>query len=422
MLYFFRNPQHKNFFRLWLAQLISQFGDRIHQLALVGLIATRFPGSSMALAKVMACTILPVFLIQPFVGVFVDRWDRRLTLFVCDIIRGCLVLLIPFLFIEWDSMIPIYILVFIIFSFSRIYVPAKMSMIPDLVDEDNLLKANSLFTTTGMLAVAFGAALGGFLVEIYGARNGFIIDAMTFFLSAAVLFSMDISKNVHLPQLKDIHPGQTIKKVHNSVWHDLKVGYKYIFEHKEIQMVMKMLFVLLSSAGAVYIVVIVFIQEMFHTVTKDLGILAVFFGIGLLFGALLYGKYGKKYAWYKTIFVCLITGGVMLVGFANIIYRYPHISLAMLCSFIQGLMIGPVFIAANNTAHIVSDEKMRGQVFSALEIVIHVAFLTSMFISSWLSEFIDRVWILTGVGVLVTLAGVVGFFVVKGEGYFEAKK
>jgi len=153
--------KNRDFQRLWLAQLISQFGDRIHQLALVGLIAERAQGSVTSLAKLLAFTILPVFIIQPFAGVFVDRWDRKTTLFVCDIFRGALVLTIPFLFIYHDSMIPIYGVVFTSFCFSRFYVPAKMSIIPDLVEADNLMMANSLVSTTGMIAFVAGCALGG---------------------------------------------------------------------------------------------------------------------------------------------------------------------------------------------------------------------------------------------------------------------
>ena len=171
---FLSDTKNINFLRLWLAQFVSQFGDRIHQMALVGLVAHRFPNSAIELAKIMAFTILPVFIIQPFAGVYVDRWDRRKTLFVCDIIRGLLVLTIPFVFMVRESMVPIYIVVFLIFSFSRLYIPAKMSFIPELVDQENLLIANSLMTTTGMIAFALGASLGGFLIEKLGPRSGFI--------------------------------------------------------------------------------------------------------------------------------------------------------------------------------------------------------------------------------------------------------
>ena len=117
MLKLLFDTKNKNFLRLWLAQLISQFGDRINQLALVGLVAERAGGSALELAKLISFTILPVFFIQPLAGVWVDRWDRRRTLFVCDIFRGLLVLTIPFIFIHRESMIPIYGIVFFCFLF-----------------------------------------------------------------------------------------------------------------------------------------------------------------------------------------------------------------------------------------------------------------------------------------------------------------
>ena len=64
MIKVFTQSENRNFLRLWIAQIISQFGDRIHQLALVALIAERSPGSTIELAKILACTILPVFVIQ----------------------------------------------------------------------------------------------------------------------------------------------------------------------------------------------------------------------------------------------------------------------------------------------------------------------------------------------------------------------
>jgi len=62
---FIRNKDNRSFFRFWLAQLISQFGDRVHQMALVGLIATRSPGSSLELTKLLSFTIIPVFIVGP---------------------------------------------------------------------------------------------------------------------------------------------------------------------------------------------------------------------------------------------------------------------------------------------------------------------------------------------------------------------
>jgi len=409
---------NRNFLRLWLAQLISQFGDRIHQLALVGLIAERAGSSTLDLAKLMSFTILPVFIIQPFAGVFVDRWDQKTTLFVCDLARAALVLLIPLIFIFWEALIPVYMIVFLAFCFSRFYLPAKMSILPELVEKESLRMANTLVSTTGMIAFVLGCAMGGFLVDYFGARNGFFIDAATFFVSALIIFSMDLSKRLKVSRKELLDTGKKILgPLRQSVWGELREGFAYLASHKEIRFIINILFTLLAAAGAVYVVIIVFIQESFQSVTKDLGILAVCLGLGLFSGAILYGKWGKRIAWYKTIFFALFFGGLMLILFALLVHAFPNILMAMALSFVLGLIIGPIFIASNTIVHLVCEEGMRGKVFSALEIVIHFAFLVTMLLSSWISEFVPRVSVLIAVGAVVSAVGLYGFVKARRGGF-----
>ena len=416
------DPKSRNFQRLWLAQLVSQFGDRINQLALVGLMAERVPGSAMELAKLMAFTIVPVFLVQPFAGVFVDRWDRRTTLLICDVVRGLLVLSIPFAFFAGQSMIPIYVVVFLAFCFSRFYSPAKMSIIPDLVEKESLLMANTLVSTTGMVAFVLGCALGGFLVDRYGARNGFIIDGATFLVSAALVFSIDISiklkmdKNSILKVSKEI-----IGPIRRSVWSELGEGLRYLAHNKELRLIIAMISTILAAAGAVYVVIIVFIQESFQSVTRDLGVLAVCLGAGLFLGAVLYGKWGKRLVWYKTMFWSMFTGGALLTAFALMVHFDPRLTAAMVLALALGIVTGPMFITANTIIHVVSDEHMRGKVFSALEIVIHGAFLAAMLVSSWLAEFTPKAWILAGVGMICAAIGLLGLRMKSGLAVLSAE-
>ncbi len=403
--------------RLWWAQLISQFGDRINQMALVGLIAERAPGSTMGLAKLLSFTIIPVFIVGPIAGAFIDRWDRRRTLFFCDILRGLLVLSIPFLFIYRESMIPIYIVVFLIFCCSRFYIPAKMSIIPDLVTQENLLMANSLITTTGMIAFVLGVALGGVIVENLGARGGFIADAVTFFASGLLIISIAHDFRLKINGERFLERGREIINLEKSLIAEMKEGWHYLVRQPDIRFVMNMFFILLAAAGAVYVVIIVFIQEQFQSITHDLSILAVCLGLGLFLGALGYGRWGKGFPWYKTIFVCLIGGGALMSLFALIVHHYTNILVAAALSASMGLIVGPIFIASNTIVHLVSDENMRGKVFSAMEIVMHLAFLVAMLVSAFLSEFIARVWILVGVGGLFTLTGFAGLIRYKnGQG------
>ena len=77
-------------------------------------------------------------------------------------------------------------------------------------------------------------------------------------------------------------------------------------------------------------------------------------------------------------------------------------------SFVWGLILGPFFIAANTVVHQVSDDKMRGKVFSGLEMVVHFAFLLTMLLRSYLAEHIERFWILVSVGALFAVVGMTG--------------
>ena len=418
MIKLLTDTNNRNFLRLWLAQLISQFGDRVHQMALVGLIAERTGVSTSNLAKLMAFTILPVFVIQPFAGVFIDRWDRKTILFVCDIARGLLVLLIPIIFIRWEAILPIYIIVFLAFSFSRFYVPAKMSIIPDIVKEEHLITANSLVTTTGMIASVLGLGLGGLMIEKLGSRNGFFIDAVTFFLSGAMIFTIVIPKKIKISKDVILEKGREIvAEIKTTFWQEFIGGFRYLLRQKEIRFIACMFFVLLSAVGAIYVVSIVFIQEAFGSRTMHLGSVAVSLCVGLFLGVLLYGKWGKKKHWDKTVFSCFSAGGIMLIAFAAVVYHYPVIWFAMILAMFLGMIVGPIFIASYTMVHILCDEKMRGKTFSALEIVIHFAFLVAMLTSSWLSEFVPEVSILVAVGAIVTVTGLLGFIKIRRDGF-----
>jgi MFS family permease len=402
--------KNKNFMCLWLAQMISQFGDRINQMALIGLVSARLPGSALGIAKILSFTIIPVFIVGPIAGAYVDRWDRRTTLFVCDILRGLLVLTIPFIFLAHHSLIPIYFVIFIVFCLSRFYIPARMSIIPDLVEEKDLLLANSMVTTTGMIAFVLGVFFGGLIVEHLGPSAGFLWDAMTFFISAflIILISKDLKYKIDRAKFLTIGK-EVMTEIEKSIIQEVKDGISYLFVHREIRFVVHMLFILLAAGGAVYVTMIVFVQQTFGSVTRDLGLLAPFLGTGLFTGALVYGRFGSRFPKAKIMFVCLILAGGMLALFAFLVQRFPSRGTASLLILFLGALVGPIMIAANTVVHEVCAQRMRGKVFSGLEVVIHFAFLMSMLLSAYLSdEHIGSFWILMGVGVIFGLTGLWG--------------
>ncbi len=389
----------RNFFRFWFAQLIAQFGDRVYQMALVGLMTALHPGSVMAMSTLFAFAIVPAFIIGPVAGVYVDRWDRRTVLVVTYALQGALVLWAAFYLIRLPFIWPMYAVVFLISSLGRFYIPAKMSFLPEIVHKDDLHVANALSTITGMIAGGLGVLLGSWIVERTGFFAGFCWDTACYLIAALLVFC--------------IHRAASVPQEPKGLRYEILEGIRYIRLRPEIRFIFWMLFVLLSAVGAVYVVIIVFIQQAFHSVTADLGFLSVSLTVGLFLGSLAYGRWGRHIAASKVIFWSLIAGGILVILFALLVQATHDRGVALVLSFILGFAAGPVTVAPNTVINQICAKEMSGKVFAAMEFVIYLAFLLAMMASSFLSEFIDRLWILIGVGGIFMSVGLAGLLKFK---------
>ena len=397
--------KNRNFFFLWLGQIISQLGDRLGQMAMIGFVYSRAPGSTVEIAKILSFTIIPVFLIGPLAGVYVDRWDRRRTMYFSDLLRAILILPIPLFLFHTKSMALVYFLIFMVFCIGRFFVPAKLSILPELVDSKDLLMANSLINITGMIAAVLGFGVSGLVVEWLGAKSGLYLDALSFFISALFIFLI-VKKAARPSNLKEVGK-EIVDVIRKSVFQEIKEGILYFMRNKEIRFAAGVIFILWAALGAIYVVIIVFVQKTLHSATKDLGLLIMFLGIGLFLGSVVYGRFGQRLSQYKTIFTSLILSGIMLVTFALIISQHPNFLVAAGLSLLLGMLISPIMIASNTIIHNVSENGMLGKTFSSLEIVMHLGFLLFMFISSILAESLPEGMILVVVGCVFSVLGAI---------------
>lgn len=405
--------KNKNFFFLWLGQIISQLGDRLGQMALIGFVYLRAPGSTIEIAKILSFTIIPVFLIGPLAGVYVDRWDRRRTMYACDFLRTILVLAIPLFLFHTRHLYFLYVLIFLIFSIGRFFIPAKLAIIPNLVEKEDLLMANSLVHITGMIAAILGFGIAGVVVEWIGAKGGFYMDALSFFISGILIFLIKI-KTVPIARMGQVSKEivETVIKESSvvprrliAVLKEIKEGILYFIRQRQIRFTASVIFLLWSALGAIYVVLIAFVQNTLHSATKDLGLLIMFLGTGLFLGSLIYGRFGQRLSHYKTIFASLILSGIMLVVFALALQNYPYFLSAAVLSFILGISVSPIMIASNTIIHNISENQMMGKIFSSMEMVMHLGFILFMFISSFLAEKIPQGYILIIVGVVFAILG-----------------
>lgn len=408
--------KERNFLLLWIGQIVSQFGDRLTQIALVALVsqglASQGALSSSRLAFVMSMAIIPVFIISPISGVYIDRWDKRKTMYISDFIRGVFILLIPLFFTQIRSMPIIYVLLFLSFSAGRFFIPAKMAFIPEIAKKEDIFLANSLISITATIAAVLGMGLGGIIAERYGVAAAFHLDAATFFISAlAVIFiARGVKGAFNARDIIGIGKSVVANVRKSFVW-EFKEGIKYILKADETKYAFKVFLFLFSYIGGLYVVFIRFVQETLGTITKDIGFMAVSLGASIFIGSLVYGRFAHKISVKKVINFSMLLASAYLVFFAVSLKRNPLSFYGVFLSFLLGFIISPVFVGVNALIHKESDHKLLGRIFSSLEFTSHLGFLVSMFICSFLADIFSPFTIVISIGIIGFLFSLI--FIIK---------
>lgn len=183
---------NRNFLLLWLAQVACQLGDRIIFVVFVAIIARLYGANESYTSYLYIAFTIPAIVLTAVAGVFVDRWPRRETLVVTNLMRAMLIAVLPL--VADKGLWALYSLAFCLSAATQFFVPAEAATIPALVPKAKLLQANSIFTTTMMASVIVGFALGDPLINLFSLKQ--VHWALVVLFVLAALFSWQI----RLPQ------------------------------------------------------------------------------------------------------------------------------------------------------------------------------------------------------------------------------
>lgn len=210
---------NRNFRFLWFGQTVSQLGDWFNTVAIFALLF-ELTGSATAVALLMVLQVLPVAIVGPAAGVIVDRFDRRRIMIAADLIRGTAVLGL-LLVKSPDSVWFAYVVTGVMVSASGFFEPARSATVPTIVPRDRLVAANAISTGTWSAMLAIGASLGGLVAATLGRDAAFIINASSFFLSAAFLWQLRVPAraegNRASAGLKGVAEGLAYMRAHREV-------------------------------------------------------------------------------------------------------------------------------------------------------------------------------------------------------------
>ncbi|MDX8394773.1 MAG: MFS transporter [Mariprofundales bacterium] len=211
----------RNFRQLWLATLISRAGDILHDIAVLWLVSEE-TGSALAVGAVIVSTSLPVLLFRLIGGAIADRFNRQKIMIATDLLRAVLVLALPLLYYFQSLNLPaILVITFLRAVLSQFFYPAQQAVIPSTVPKASLPVANSVNQTSSLAIATSIPVLSGILIATVGPVTAFYIDAITFILSAILLFGLRLP-TLSLPRSKDNLTPKTLVA-------DIRLGIAYIF-------------------------------------------------------------------------------------------------------------------------------------------------------------------------------------------------
>lgn len=236
-------------------------------------------------------SVIPSILFGSVVGVFVDRWSRKWTMVVVDLLRAGL--LLPMLLIQANNMIwMIYLLNFLISTCALFFNPARGALMPLIVSEDELLAANALGSISTTLPNVIGPLLAGFLLVLPGGLLAVVVgDSATFVCSALMIFLIALPKVQSLS--KQTAPSPSVRVAAGKVWKEWIHGLKIVRQQRPL-VILFLIFGVTSLAECPLIILLApFTTNILHGNSVTLAWFIVARGIGGLLGSLLMGSLHK---------------------------------------------------------------------------------------------------------------------------------
>jgi Transmembrane secretion effector len=180
--------ENSNFRRLWTAQIVSEIGDWFYSLAIYNLLL-EFTGEAKSVALALVLQVIPQTLFGPLSGIVNDRIRRRRVMITSDLAR--VVIVFCMLLVRSRSTVwLVYPLLFLESVMWAFFEPARTAAIPNVTSNEDLILANTLSSTTWSLNLVAGAALGGVALALLGRNASFVLNALSFLVSAFLISRM----------------------------------------------------------------------------------------------------------------------------------------------------------------------------------------------------------------------------------------
>jgi len=388
--------KHRPFRIMWMAQFVSIFGDFLALFGVILMITYRWHGTVLDITTITIAFVLPLTIVGPIAGVFVDHWNVKRVMIASDLIRAVLVVLLVFV----TDIRQICVIFAVLSTVSSFFAPAQSVTLRTLVPMEGLMAANALMAQAFYTVRILSPAIAGLLVKWLTEKACFYLDSASFVFSAIMISTLVINR-----------PASTAEKTVKSLTQDFLAGNKFIFTHRLLA------FVFISMAVAMFVLssfsplISIYIRDSLHARELAFGIISALVGVGMIAGTQLVNKLVRSFTKTHVVLGGLVALGVgaALLGFAN------NLVVAGLSTFTIGFAIAFVLVPAQTVSQQETPHAMMGRVSSTFMSLFSLSQVLGLLLSGFLAQRLGMRPLFVTCGVALILIAAVGQLTIGGK-------
>lgn len=363
-----------DFRRLFIGGLVSQTGDWFNSVALLTLLLS-LTGSGEAVGYILIIKLLPSFFVGPLAGVVADRFNRKTIMIIADVLRGIIVL--GFLVVQRpDQVWLVYAIAAVEIAISTFFDPARSAAIPGIVLRAELISANALSSASWSVTLALGAALGGLVTDVFGRNTAFVIDSLSFFVSAAFIAAVRIRSS---PSARSKH----VSLADATGVTDLIEGARYLKSNPRV-----MALLLVKSGwglgGGVLLLLTIYGKQIFpigRDGAASIGLLYAARGTGALIGPVIAGMIssGVPRTMRRAITIAFFVSATFYLFYA----QSPSLIVALIC--VLGAHSGGSiqWVFSTTLLQMTVPDRFLGRVFALEMALLTLTMSVSTYVTGW---------------------------------------
>ena len=362
-----------NFIIIWIGQFFSITGSFMTSFAL-SIWAWEKTGSAQALTWVGVCTYAPLIMITPFVGVLVDRWNRKLVMMLSDLGAVLSSVIVFILFVTGRLEIwHIYATTAFASAFQAFQWPAYSASVTLMVPKDHYSRASGFISMVESASNIVGPMLAGALISFIGVKGILMIDVLTFILAIGTLLFIPIPHPSIKPEKYDFH----------KLWRDITYGFRFIFQKPGLFGLQMIFFGANFMTVIAWAVISPMVLARTGSDAQILGFVQSCAAFGGLVGAIFLTIWGGPKKLVKGVLWGWVLSGILgrlIMGVSQQPWAW----------MISAFLLAFVMPTVNGCNQAIWQKKVppekQGRVFSARRFIAQITIPISMALSGWLAD------------------------------------